>query len=72
MNYFLSLLLPGDFDRGELSGFGGMKYADGRRYNGQWCDNKYEGHGTFHSGVGDIYTGHFHIHKRHGDGEQVC
>ena len=48
-----------------------MKYSDGRRYTGQWSENKYEGKGTLHSGEGDIYTGHFHLHKRHGDGEQV-
>ena len=64
-------MIAGEFENGELSGSGQMKYADSRRYTGQWCENKYEGKGTMHSGEGDIYTGHFHLHKRHGDGEQV-
>ena len=56
---------------GELSGKGQMKYGDGRRYEGQWLDNKYEGNGMLLSDSGDIFTGQFHLHKRHGDGEQV-
>ena len=48
-----------------------MKYEDGRRYDGNWLNNRYDGQGTFHTGDGDIYTGSFYCHKRHGEGEQV-
>ena len=56
---------------GELHGNGIMKYSNGRRYEGSWAHNVYEGVGSLHEGNGDIYQGEFHNHRRHGEGTQV-
>jgi hypothetical protein len=45
------------------------KWADGRNYNGQWVNNKMEGHGVFIWPDGRIYNGDYKNDKKDGYGE---
>ena len=53
-------MYEGKFERGLMSGTGIMFYADGKTYEGQFREDKYNGHGTLRSARGNIiYKGEF-------------
>ena len=43
-----------------------MKWASGHEYVGEFCEDKMEGHGTFHQPNGDEYIGEFREDKMEG------
>ena len=45
-----------------------MEYADGRKYEGGWRNNKKHGRGTYLMSGGVTYTGEFRDGKRSGQG----
>jgi hypothetical protein len=47
---------------------GQMRYASGARYDGEWKDSMYCGHGTFCSPEGHRYTGQFIMNSFNGFG----
>lgn len=53
---------------GKRHGKGGLKWTDGRRYDGEWRDDKRCGHGSMVFALGDIFVGHWRDDKRNGLG----
>ena len=46
-----------------------MYYPDGKKYEGEWVDNKYEGKGKINYPNGAWYEGDFVASKYHGFGK---
>ena len=48
--------------------FGTYAWRDGRKYVGEWKDNKRHGQGTYTYANGDKYVGNYQDGKKHGQG----
>ena len=54
--------------RGERHGFGTFVADNGNEYEGDWKNDKREGHGKAKYNTGDVYIGNWKKCKRHGQG----
>ena len=52
-----------------MHGFGKIEWADGRRYEGEYENDKKQGQGTFYWADGRKYVGSWKNGKQHGQGE---
>lgn len=52
-----------------MHGYGVIEWADGRKYEGQYENDKKQGHGTFYWADGRKYVGGWKNGKQHGKGE---
>jgi len=50
------------------NGFGKMLYSNQRRYEGEWRDGRWHGHGKLENPDGDCYEGTFVYDEMHGSG----
>lgn len=58
----------GQFSNGSRNGFGITNFTDGRKYEGNWVDGKYDGQGEYTWGNGEKYVGKFQCGLRSGKG----
>jgi len=49
-----------------------MIWADGRRYDGEWLENRCNGRGVLTYRDGRRYEGEYKLDKMHGRGESIC
>ncbi len=62
----------GEWDQGELNGYGQMKNLDtGENYDGQWVGSQMHGKGRYEYANGDIYDGDWVNGMAHGNGQYV-
>lgn len=52
-----------------MTGRGFMIWADGRRYDGEWLENRCNGRGVLTYKDGRRYEGEYKLDKMHGRGE---
>jgi hypothetical protein len=52
-----------------MDGYGAFKWPDGRKYEGEYKNDKKEGFGTFTWPNGKIYKGNWKEGKQDGEGE---
>ena len=58
-------------EQNKMDGFGIMSYADGRRYEGFYVDDKRQGFGIYKYADGSEYSGYWYLNKQHGYGIYV-
>ena len=46
-----------------------LRFADGSKYEGEFCDNEIEGQGVYYWPDGKIYKGEWEMNKMNGEGE---
>lgn len=51
-----------------MHGKGVLEWNDGRKYDGDFINNKFDGEGKYFYRNGNIYTGPFKQGKKHGKG----
>ena len=51
-----------------FEGLKAYKWNDGRKYDGQWINNKMHGHGVFDWPDGKKYIGEYYEDKKQGNG----
>eukprot|EP00961_Rhodomonas_salina_P244499 3304710-Rhodomonas_salina.1 len=54
-----------------MTGRGYMVWADGRRYDGEWLENRCNGRGVLTYKDGRRYEGEYKLDKMHGKGEDT-
>ena len=52
-----------------MNGRGTYKWPDGRKYEGEYSDDRKEGYGVYTWPDGRVYDGQWHAGKQHGEGK---
>lgn len=64
--------MPGDWAHDRKHGYGHLRYPSGNYYEGHFCDDQKEGHGTMHwKNRNERYTGEWKDNKPNGIGVHV-
>jgi len=63
---FYDCNLKGEFNEGEIEGYGKMEYANGNLYTGYFKLGEREGQGEFRAKIGEVYIGEWSQNYRHG------
>lgn len=56
---------------GSHCGKGTLQHSNGYKFEGEWLDGKFHGHGAETLPCGDSYVGEWHLGKRHGQGVET-
>eukprot|EP01124_Arcella_intermedia_P013534 TRINITY_DN19939_c0_g1_i1.p1 TRINITY_DN19939_c0_g1~~TRINITY_DN19939_c0_g1_i1.p1 ORF type:complete len:921 (+),score=252.59 TRINITY_DN19939_c0_g1_i1:23-2764(+) len=70
-NSTIKYTYEGDWICGKKNGKGKESWGDGRKYDGYWENDLYEGKGLFSGKTGEIYDGFWHCGKKYGYGKMV-
>jgi hypothetical protein len=62
----------GNFENGEISGYGTRRWPDGSSYSGQFHLGEFCGQGLYLGANGEQYEGSFEGNRRHGYGKLSC
>ncbi|MDE6619651.1 MAG: protein kinase [Lachnospiraceae bacterium] len=61
----------GNFENGDMHGYGTIIYSDGDAYSGSWRYGRKSGQGKYVYAGGDIYDGEWSIDKENGQGKYI-